>query len=84
MRVAAPFAAELKCPEWFPTLLEQCDGRRTGRELLAGLRAAGHVGPTMTDDDFADLLHTLSAAPFLDFVEHPAPVPAREMSPHFA
>jgi hypothetical protein len=72
-RIAAmvPFAVEAPCPPILSTLLARCDGRLTGREHLAALRASGDVPPEKTDADFAQLVRELADAAYLELDAFP-------------
>ena len=72
-RIAAmvPFAVEAPCPPILSTLLARCDGRLTGREHLAALRAAGDVPPEKTDADFAQLIRELADAAYIELDAFP-------------
>jgi SAM-dependent methyltransferase len=66
VRVKHPFDVECKCPAWTAALFRECDGRRTGAELLDRMRASGAVDRETSLGDFADVLSVLVGSGFIE------------------
>ena len=54
--IDAPFKMQLEAPGWTLQLLSECDGTRTGEELLESLKAQGIIPPETPFPDFGDVL----------------------------
>ncbi|MFZ3262358.1 MAG: class I SAM-dependent methyltransferase [Terriglobales bacterium] len=61
----APFKMQLEAPEWTLQLLSECDGSRTGEQLLESMKAQGIIQPETPFHDFADVLTVMVSGGYM-------------------
>jgi SAM-dependent methyltransferase len=55
----SPFKMQLEAPAWTVQLISECDGSRTGEQLLESMKSQGIVEPETPFREFADVLTVL-------------------------
>jgi len=77
LRVKHPFEVECKCPGWVAAMLELCDGRKSGAEILNLLKQQGVIEAETESSELAEIFRTLISSGFLEIKSHSIP-PIRE------
>ena len=70
-----PYQAAVDCAPWVVSMLEQCDGTRTVRELLDGCRGEGAIPSNAPDSEFARFIQFLISMGLLEVAEYRLPPP---------
>jgi SAM-dependent methyltransferase len=68
-----PFICDLRCAAWTVSLISECDGQSTWRELFLRAQQRHLITPETTPEEFAGLLETLVVQSILRVRERPLP-----------